>query len=239
MVMEFLTGFGILIGYFVICVALLLLFRYFVKTSDEVFRKILHLVLLCSLLVFVYAFQTWWVSVIAAIAFIILVFPILSFAECIKGYSDLLTERKNGELKRSLVVVFCMFALMLSIGWGWLGERWLVLACVYAWGFGDGAAALIGKKFGEHHLEGKLIEGRKSVEGTLAMFSVSFLSVLVILLVSGNIVWFVSLPIALLTAAGCAAVELYTRNGMDTITCPLAAAAVILPLVNIYWGHIQ
>jgi len=27
-------------------------------------------------------------------------------------------------------------------------------------------------------------------------------------------------------------VELYTKNGMDTLTCPLAAAAVLIPLVH-------
>ena len=96
-------------------------------------------------------------------------------------------------------------------------------------------AISIGKKYGKHHLEGKLIEGRKSVEGTLAMFVVSFLSVLVVMLANGNIAWYASLPIAVLTAAVCAVVELYTRNGMDTLTCPFAAAAVILPLVHL-WG---
>ena len=35
-----------------------------------------------------------------------------------------------------------------------------------------------------------------------------------------------------------AAVELYTKNGADTITCPLAAGAVILPLLYA-WGSIS
>ena len=38
------------------------------------------------------------------------------------------------------------------------------------------------------------------------------------------------------TAAVSAAVELYTPNGMDTITCPLAAMAVLLPLVALFGG---
>lgn len=235
MLNEFLIGFGILISYFVICIVIVLFLKRFIKFPKEVFRKILHLILLFSLLIFVYAFQTWWISVLASITFIILVFPILSFAERFKGYSELLTERKDGELKRSLIVVFCMFALMISLGWGWFNKSWLVLACIYAWGFGDAAAALIGKRFGKHYLEGRFIEGRKSIEGTVSMFIVSFLSVYVILLIKGNVTWYAGLFIALLTAVVCAVVELYTRNGMDTLTCPLAAAAVILPLVHI-WG---
>jgi len=38
------------------------------------------------------------------------------------------------------------------------------------------------------------------------------------------------------TAAVCAVVELYTKAGMDTVTCPLAAAAVMIPLVGILGG---
>lgn len=234
MIQEFLTGLAILIGYFIFCVGAMLLIRRFVRVPREVFRKTLHNIVLCSLFVWVYAFQTWWVSALAAIAFVVVVFPVLSLAERSKSYSRILAERNQGEIKRSLVVVFGMYAAIIAICWGWLGEKWLIFACVFAWGFGDAAAALIGKKYGKHHLEGEFIEGRKSVEGTLAMFVVSFLSVLVVFLTNGKVAWYASLPIAVLTAAVCAVVELFTRNGMDTITCPLAAAAVILPLVHLY-----
>jgi phytol kinase len=232
---EFLQGFGILCGYFLICASAALLLRRFVRIPSEVFRKLLHIILLCSLFVWIYAFQTWWIASLAALVFISIVFPLLSLAEKLNCYSELLTERKSGEIKRSLVLVFGMFVVLNSICWGWLGERWLVLACICAWGFGDAAAALIGKKHGKHYLEGKLIEGRKSVEGTFAMFTVSFISVLIVLLINANVAWYISLIIAALTAAISSVVELYTRNGMDTITCPFSAAAVILPLLYL-WG---
>ncbi|NLL34732.1 MAG: phosphatidate cytidylyltransferase [Clostridiales bacterium] len=232
---EFLQGFGILCGYFLICASAALLLRRFVRIPSEVFRKLLHIILLCSLFVWIYAFQTWWIASLAALVFISIVFPLLSLAEKLNCYSELLTERKSGEIKRSLVLVFGMFVVLNSICWGWLGERWLVLACICAWGFGDAAAALIGKKHGKHYLEGKLIEGRKSVEGTFAMFTVSLISVFIVLLINANVVWYISLIIAALTAAVSSVVELYTRNGMDTITCPFSAAAVILPLLYL-WG---
>lgn len=232
---EFLQGFGILCGYFLICASAALLLRRFVRIPSEVFRKLLHIILLCSLFVWIYAFQTWWIASLAALVFISIVFPLLSLAEKLNCYSELLTERKSGEIKRSLVLVFGMFVVLNSICWGWLGERWLVLACICAWGFGDAAAALIGKKHGKHYLEGKLIEGRKSVEGTFAMFTVSLISVFIVLLINANVAWYISLIIAALTAAISSVVELYTRNGMDTITCPFSAAAVILPLLYL-WG---
>lgn len=233
--LEFLTGFGKVIIYFIICATGALLLRRYTNTPCEVFRKVLHLILLLSLLVFVFAFRTWWLSALAAIAFVAAAYPVVSLAEKkVSGFSEFITERNTGEIRRSLVLVFSMFAIMIGMGWGWLGERWLVLACVYAWGFGDGAAALIGTKYGKRRIKGPFIDERKTVEGTLAMFIVSFFSVLFILLASRKIVWYGYLPIALLAAAVSAIVELHTQNGMDTLTCPFAAAVVILPLVHLW-----
>ncbi len=234
MMRELLTGLGLLGAYFIVCATGALALRRFVTVPKEVFRKILHSILLCSLFVWLHAFETWWVSALAAVLFIAVVYPALTLGERISGYSALLVERRRGEIKRSLVVVFGMFAALICLCWGWLGERWLVLACVFAWGFGDGAAALVGKRFGKHPLQGRLIEGRKSVEGTVAMFGVSFLAVLAVLVIYGSAPWYANLLIAMLGAAASAVVELYTRGGMDTLTCPLAAAAVILPLVYLW-----
>lgn len=235
MILEFITGFIQIIGYFVLCASGALFLRYFVPVPREVFRKLLHIIVLCSLPVFIFRFQTWWIAALSALVFMVVVYPVLFLVERIPGFSELLIERKNGEIKNSLLLVFSMFATMITVGWGWFDERWLVLACVYAWGFGDAAAALVGKKFGKHHLKGRFIDERKTLEGTLAMFATSFLSVLLILFVGGNIVWYGNIVIALVTAIVCAVVELHSWNGLDTITCPFAAAAVILPLVFL-WG---
>ncbi len=233
--LEFITGYGILLIYFAVCASAALLLRRFVSVHMEVFRKTLHLILLGSILVFTYAFMTWWISAMAAVVFIVMVYPILVFAERIPGYSELLTERKCGEIKSSLVVVFSMFAVLICVCWGWIGEKYLVIASVFAWGLGDAAAALVGIRLGRHYIEGRLIEGRKSLEGTLAMFVVSFISVLIVLLANGTAEWYGYIPIAAVTAAVCAAVELYTKGGMDTLTCPFAAAAVLISLVRL-WG---
>ncbi len=230
---DFLTGYGILLGYFAICASGALLLRRFVAMPKEVFRKTLHIILLGSIFIWTYAFAAWWISAIAAVVFIGMVFPLLTLAERIPGYSELLTERHHGEIKKSLVVVFSMFATMICVCWGWLGEKYLVIAPVLAWGLGDAAAALVGKRFGRHYIEGKLVEGRKSLEGTLAMFLVSFVTVMAVLVIKHPDTQHNYALISALTAAACAAVELYTKGGMDTLTCPFAAAAVLIPLVHL------
>lgn len=128
---EPVKGFGILLLYFVVCAAAALALRRFISMPREVFRKLLHTILLGSILVLTHAFQTWWYAAFASILFMLMVFPILAAAESIPGYSQLLVERSNGEIKRSLVVVFSMFAVLITFAgdcWErniWCGRRFL------------------------------------------------------------------------------------------------------------------
>ena len=235
---AFFAGLGVLAIYFVVCASIAFICRRFLRIPDEVFRKILHGILLGSLLVWTVQFDQWYLAALSALAFAAAVYPLLKLAERWKGYSKFVTERSGGELKHSLIVVFVMYAAVVTVCWGWLNEKLLALCSIYAWGIGDAAAALIGKRFGRHALEGKHIEGRKSLEGTLAMFLTSFVCVLAILLLRGGMAWYACVLAAVVTAAVSAVVELYTMHGMDTITCPLAAMAVLLPLVHWLGGGI-
>ncbi len=233
---ELLYGLSNLLIYFAVAVATVLGIRKFTNIYDELFRKLLHFVLLGALLVWTISFPTWWIEVLTVIGFVMIVYPILMFFERFKAYSQTVTERKKGELKNSLVVVFLMFALVIVVTEGIFHDRYLALASLYAWGVGDAFAALIGKKYGKHKLTGRFLSGKKSLEGTLAMFLVSFVSVLIILLLRGGVHPGLLVLTALVTAAVSAACELYTRDGLDTITCPLAAMTVLIILLHMFGG---
>jgi len=129
-----------------------------------------------------------------------------------------------------------MFAIVILICWGLLGDKMLVLASVYAWGFGDAAAALVGKRFGKHKIQGWHLNGKKSYEGTISMFLVSFVCVLIILLSQGKMSWYECTIISGVTAFVSAGVELYSRDGIDTITCPIADMITILALAYLFGG---
>ena len=229
--LDFLNGFIRLLIYFIICAASALALRKATRVPVELFRKILHLILLGSIFIFLYAYETWWISALSAAGFAVIVYPILSFAERIPGYSRLLTERKEGEIKKSLLVVFFMFTALICVCWGLLDKKYFALASILGWGVGDGVAALAGKRFGKHYLEGAMIEGRKTVEGSAAMFASSFLTICAVLSSHNAAPASMIIPVAALTSAVNAVVELYTRNGMDTITCPFASATVMIPLI--------
>ncbi len=216
--------------YFVVLAASVLAVRFTVRVPDEVFRKLLHGILLGSLLVWTWVFPQWWMACVTAVGFAVVVWPILLVLEHLPRYSQTVTERKKGELKRSLLVVFGMYAAVAALCWGWLGDRYLLLGSVYAWGIGDGAAALVGKWFGRRRIHGK-----KTLEGTLTMFAVSAVSVAVVLLVRGGLGAAV-IPAALLTALVSALTELYTPGGWDTITCPMAAMATLTAALHLCGG---
>jgi len=231
---AFFMGAGIVVSYFIIAASIAIGCRFFIKIPDELFRKILHCILLGSLLPFIFAFETWWMSALTAVVFAIVVYPILAFFERYKTFSELTTERKKGELKNSLLLVFGMFAVVISICWGWLSDKYLVLASIYAWGFGDAAAALVGTKYGKHKIKWKYIDGKKSVEGSVAMFITSLVSVAVILGYRGGMSIIGYIIISTITAIVSAFAELYSKDGMDTVICPISAMVALLPLVYLF-----
>lgn len=231
---ELLQGCGSLLLYFIICAAVAITVRMTLKMADELFRKILHVILLGSLMVCVNAFDTWYMAVGVVVVFAIIVYPILNAAERIKNYSQIMTERKQGELKSSLLVVFAMFAIVLSVCWGYFNDRLLAVASIYAWGIGDAFAALIGKKYGKH----KITKAGKSIEGTFSMFLCSVISVFVVLMLREGMGMLQVVVISVCVGTVSTLAELYTPNGMDTFTCPLAAMLVLLPLVKIFGGGI-
>ena len=112
---ELLHGAGTIMLYFLLCATTALVAHALLPIPSEVFRKILHLILLGSLAVWVLVFSNWWLSALSAVIFALAVYPLLSLAEHLKGYSALLTERKGGEIKHSLLVVFTMYALVAAV----------------------------------------------------------------------------------------------------------------------------
>ena len=130
-----------------------------------------------------------------------------------------------------MVLAVGMIVFSTTVCWGLFGDKYLVLASIYAWGIGDAFAALIGKRFGKHKIRWKITDGKKSVEGSFAMFLCALVSVFVVLLFRGGIGVPMCAVIAVLTALICTISELCTKNGLDTVICPLSAMAILIPFL--------
>ena len=225
----FLYGTGITVLYIIVAVGIMLLARTIFTIPDELFRKILHFILLGAYIPLVFAFKTWWMAAAFAASLIIILFPALFFAEKIPMFSSFVNERKKGEFKSSMVLAVGMMVFSTTVCWGLFGDKYLVLASIYAWGIGDAFAALIGKRFGKHKIRWKITDGKKSREGSLAMFLCALVSVFVVLLIRGGIGTPMCAVIAVLTALICTISELCTKNGLDTVICPLSAMVILIP----------
>ena len=194
----------------------------------ELFRKLLHFIAFSSVIVMIYAANNWISASLVPVAIIMLMYPGLILAEKDKRFTELVVERRKGELKSSLLQLFGTIALIITISWGFLGHKELAVAAILMWGFGDAAAALIGKRFGKHKvLRFKHVDHKKSWEGTAAMSIVAFAFGIASLMIIGNIP-IVYCVIAVIIAAPLAAItELVTKNGYDTVTVPIVCTCTL------------
>lgn len=230
---EFLYGTSMVMLYIIPMASVMFILRKILKIPDELFRKILHFILLGVYIVFLFAFETWWISATLAGIMMVIIYPILMLAGKIPHFSSFVNERKKGEFKNSMVLAFGMIIASICICWGWIGDKYLVLASVYAWGIGDAFAALIGKRFGKHKIKWKFADSHKSIEGSLAMFFTSAVAVVIVLWIRGGLGIGSCLIISVIVSIVCTLVELCTKNGLDTISCPTVAMLIMIPLIKI------
>lgn len=212
--------------------------RWLIKIPNELFRKLLHFILLGSYIPFAFAFETWWLSVLLTVILEILIYPILALAEHLPRFSSFVNERKGGEFKHSLLLAFSMLAVCNTVCWGLLGDKYLGIACMCAWGVGDAFAALIGKKFGKHKITWKYADQHKSLEGSAAMFVTSALAVAGVILIHNHLTLPAYIVIPAAGAATATVVEMVSKEGYDTVLCPAAAMAVMIPLMALFGGFV-
>ena len=233
---DFWIGTGISVLYIAICAGVMLTVRVLTKIPDELFRKMLHFVLLGAYIPLLYAFRVWWHSVIFVASLAVILYPVLYFCAKIPKFSEFVNERRGGEFKSSMLLALGVMLVSTAVCWGLLDDKLMTLACVYAWGVGDAFAALVGKRWGRHKIKWKIADGKKSYEGSLAMLVSAFVSVLTVLLVRGGVNPFVAVLTALIAAVAVTFIELVTSGGFDTVTCPAAALVIIIPMVYLFGG---
>lgn len=224
-------GILIFLGYYVTMVAVLFTLRRFVKIPAELFRKLFHIGVALSIFVLLHAFNTWYISAAVALLVSGVAYGAVTLFERIPWFLEALNEREPGEVRNSLFLMFFTFTGLIAVGWGWLGagSKYKIVAAVLAWGLGDAAAALIGKKWGKRQLKGPLVDPSKTVAGTAAMYGFASAAILGTLLAYTSFPWYWSLLVALLVAPAAAITELVTHRGYDTVT---------VPAVTFIWLHI-
>ena len=233
LVVQVLRCIGILVAFIVPVLIALMLIRFVVRPPSFVFRKLLHVVAFTGISIMILVVDSWVAAALTSGLLALALYPILMLAERQPWFDGLLVQKSPGEIKRSMVLLFAMFAVVIAIAWGVFERAGLAAAAILMWGTGDAAAALVGIPFGRHKVACRLADGKKSWEGSLAMLLVSFAVGLAVLTLSQACGW----PHALLAAGAGAligtATELFTPSEYDTVTVPLAILAVLLMLERI------
>lgn len=214
---------------FIVPAALVLIALHFAAHIPKVvFRKLLHLPAFCSAAVVVWRADCWQAASLTLALFAAIVYPALHLCERWQGYGGLFVEKKPGEIKKSLLLLFLTDAALVALCWGAFDLPWAAVTAILMWGSGDGAAALAGHRFGKHHVHLPLADPKKTWEGSAAMVFVSALVGTVSMLVMTAMPWYQCLLFALVAAIPGAYTELISRGGNDTVTVPVANTAVLL-----------
>ena len=188
----------ILMAYYLVFLLLLpTLLKVWLKLPTELVRKIQHVAYSLSIFLLLELFSTWYLAIAAAFLLVLIAYPVLILVEKSSWYKRTFVDRavRGGELRKQLIYVQLSFAVLIFIFWGLLGSSWyyIVAVAVMAWGFGDAAAALVGKAFGRRRVLNILMDGGKTYEGTGAMMLFAGLAAFLTLLFYAGQPWYISL----------------------------------------------
>lgn len=231
LVVQTLHCFERLILYIVPCVLVLLPIRFLTKVPSFVFRKLLHIVAFTCFTVMMLAAKSWQSAALTSVIIAVLVYPLLSLFEKESWYGMLFVQKSPGEVKRSLLMLFFMFAAVITVSWGHFHNPHAAAASILMWGVGDAAAALVGIPFGKHKVKISFLNGKKSWEGSCAMLlAATIIGSSLLSLYCGydaGLSWKCALAMALPGTL----VELVSPSEWDTVTVPVLMLIVALLLL--------
>jgi len=196
------------IGFVFLVVLAAFIFYESGRMQGEAVRKFIHIMVSNWVFILVYTIDSLSFAIIGPVFFIIVntIFVYGGYGKYL-GMGD--RKRDNGLIyypMTLLILVICLYAGTVSKG--------VMVASVLSMGYGDGLAALVGKKFGSHKYS--IFSASKSLEGSVVMFIVSSLAFLIFAKMT---LWY-----AILLGLFASLLEAVTPLGLDNLTVPLISA---------------
>lgn len=189
--------------------------------KDEGARKFIHIGVAHWWIIAMVFFDNVYFAIIPPITFII-----LNYASYKMNLIKSMERGGKGNLGTVYFPISLLILVLLTFTDVIGASTYIGAIGILIMGYGDGLAAVIGKKHGKHPLA-----FGKSFEGSITMFIVSFLVTFVILIRYG------SLASAVLVGLGVAiagtVIELFTPKGLDNLTVPLGTAILAFILLLI------
>lgn len=187
------------------------LYRYLHFKSESV-RKFIHILTSNWIFIVLYKMDDPTLMLLGPLAFVFInsAFVYLGLGKYL-GMDD--RKRDNG----LIYYPFSVFLLVFLYTKGIIHKENVVIG-VLVMGWGDGLAAVVGTYFGRHRYK-IYSRYKKSVEGTLTMFVVS----IIVLLVFSSVAWYWIILVAIFSTM----LENLTPLGFDNITVPILTALVL------------
>lgn len=193
------------------------------KTDQEINRKVVHIgVGNVILFAWWFHFPTW--IGLAASAFF--------SAVMLLSYRYPILASISGTGRKSLGTFFYAISIGILVGWFWplaLPQYAVIGILVMAWG--DGLAALVGQRWGQHPYQ--ILGIQKSLEGSLAMAVISGGVVALILYFVQGGDWQTGMS-AIAVAIAATTLESVSIFGIDNLTVPIGSAALCF-VMNELW----
>ena len=223
---QILACLGRLLLYIIPSVLALLLIRYMTKVPSYVFRKLLHVVAFTCFAIMTMTAESWQAAALTSVIMAVAIYPLLMLVENEKWYERFFVQKSPGEIKRSLLMLFFMFAAVIAVAWGAFGNSHIAAASILMWGMGDASAALVGIPYGRHKIKTRY--ATKSWEGSLAMFAAAFLFGMIVLHFFGGFNTGRAAIAAFPAAAAGTVTELFSPSEWDTVIVPMVILIVLL-----------
>jgi len=183
--------------------------------STEFTRKLIHIAVGMWAFGTVLLFQHWYFAIIPPLSFVVLNY--------VSYRGEIFKSVETGEKGNLGTVYFPIsFALIICLFW----ERpELLVASLMPMTWGDALAAILGRRYGQRKYS--VLGSTRSVEGSLAMFLLSWLSTFLALLLLPPLRWQTSLLYSLAVAVFATLIEALSPWHIDNLTVPLLAAALL------------
>ena len=196
--------------------------------SPEYARKFVHIAVSNWWLIAMFLIKSYVYAVIPPITFVF--FNYFSYKKSL--FESM--EEKGGKAGLGTIYFPISLTLLVLLSW-WDGllhlNPYFGAVGVLIMGYGDGLAAVIGSKFGRRTFNVRRTS--KSLEGSLAMFAISFFIALGAFALLSRFS-FTALALALLVAFVSTLAEAFTPKGFDNITVPLLSFAVFTFLFKVF-----
>ncbi len=199
------------------------------KWKNEDTRKFIHI-----------GVSHWWLFAMLTIddiKFAIIppiLFIILNYISYKRNLFDSMERKEKGS---DLGTIYFPISLLILVLFTWEGGfqelKYIGATGILIMGYGDGLAAIVGQKRGKHRY--KIWGIKKSIEGSMAMFLLSFIVCIVILFVyKGYDISFIK--IAIIIASVATLLEALTPKGMDNLSVPMITSLLLYFLIIVLNG---